>query len=383
MTRKPTTVHATRRTLRPAGRGLAGAAALAAIVLLCGGCGRPSEASRLAAARALEQARQSGANEAAPGIFAAAEEAFAEGLSSWKNEAWERADAAFVTSARRAALAERILSREQRETSERAMRLLTRARSGVQELEWLSTYLPPRSPVRSSIMKASVGVKEAATLFDQGDAPRSLSAARQASQEIASAYERFGRFLLGSTDPDRIARYRKWVEDTVSWSRKNRAEAIIVDKMRRTLTLVSGGRRVHTYRAELGINGTLVKIVSGDRATPEGRYKVVEKRGPQQTRWYKALLLNYPNDEDLKAFRRARKQGRVPRNAGPGSLIEIHGKGGRGGDWTDGCVALSNGDMDHLFGRVGVGTPVTIVGFEVDDRRRRRNGATTAFGAGG
>jgi len=229
-----------------------------------------------------------------------------------------------------------------------------------------------------------VGVREAGNLFDQGDVPRSLAAARQASEEITSAYERFGRFLLGSTDADRIARYRKWVDETVSWSRKNRAEAIIVDKMRRTLTLVSEGRRVHTYKAELGINGTLVKVVSGDRATPEGRYRVTEKRGPQQTRWYKALLLNYPNEEDLKRFRRARKQGRVPRNAGPGSLIEIHGKGGRGGDWTDGCVALSNGDMDHLFGRVGVGTPVTIVGFEVDDRRRRKNGsAETAFGAGG
>ncbi len=363
---------------------LAGVVALFGLAHLSGGCSAPPDQSRLEAERALEQARQRGAKAAAPEVFAAAEEAFAQGLSSWKSESWERADAAFETSARRASLAERILARERRETAERALRLLTRARSGVQELEWLSTYLPTRSPVRASIMKAAVGVKEAGTLFDQGDAPRSLSAARQASQEIASAYERFGRFLLGSTDPDRIARYRNWVDDTVSWSRKHRAEAIIVDKMRRTLTLVSGGRRIHTYRAELGINGTLVKVVSGDRATPEGRYKVIEKRGPQQTRWYKALLLNYPNEDDLKRFRRARKQGRVPRNAGPGSLIEIHGKGGRGGDWTDGCVALSNGDMDHLFGKVAVGTPVTIVGFEVDDRRRRKNGsAETAFGAGG
>lgn len=365
-------------------RRLAGVVALIAFAHLSGGCQEPPTRVRLAAERALEQARQSGAAGTAPEIFAAAEEAFAEGLSSWKNESWERADAAFSTSARRASLAERIHARERRETSERALRLLSRAQSGVQELEWLSNYLPPRSPVRASIMKASVGVKEAGTLFDQGDASRSLSAARQASQEITSAYERFNRFLLGSTDPDRIVRYRDWVDDTVSWSRKHRAEAIIVDKMRRTLTLVSGGRRIHTYRAELGINGTLVKVVSGDRATPEGRYKVIEKRGPQQTRWYKALLLNYPNDEDLKRFRRARKQGRVPRNAGPGSLIEIHGKGGRGGDWTDGCVALSNRDMDHLFGKVAVGTPVTIVGFEVDDRKRRKNASVeTAFGAGG
>jgi lipoprotein-anchoring transpeptidase ErfK/SrfK len=52
----------------------------------------------------------------------------------------------------------------------------------------------------------------------------------------------------------------------------------------------------------------------------------------------------------------------VPDGTGPGSLIEIHGHGGTGRDWTDGCVALSNEDMDQLFSRVRVGTPVTIVG---------------------
>jgi hypothetical protein len=43
-------------------------------------------------------------------------------------------------------------------------------------------------------------------------------------------------------------------------------------------------------------------------------------------------------------------------------LIEIHGEGGRGKDWTQGCVALTNSDIDDLFGRVAIGTPVTIVG---------------------
>jgi hypothetical protein len=261
MTRRPT-ITTTRRTLRPAGRGLAGAAALIALACLSTGCDERPDGSRRAAESALEQARQSGAAKAAPGIFAAAEESYAEGLSSWKNEEWERADAAFTASARRSSLAEAVLSREHRETSERALRLLTRARSGVSELEWLSSYLPPRSPVRASIKKAEVGVREAGTLFDLGETARSLTAARQAEREIASTYERFGRFLLGNTDPDRIARYRNWVDETITWSRKHRTEAIIVDKMRRTLTLVSGGRRVHTYRAELGINGTLVKVVS-------------------------------------------------------------------------------------------------------------------------
>jgi len=53
---------------------------------------------------------------------------------------------------------------------------------------------------------------------------------------------------------------------------------------------------------------------------------------------------------------------RIPRGASMGGLIEIHGNGGRGKDWTKGCVALRNSDMDDLFRRTSVGTPVTIVG---------------------
>ncbi|HSD26878.1 MAG TPA: L,D-transpeptidase, partial [Vicinamibacteria bacterium] len=47
--------------------------------------------------------------------------------------------------------------------------------------------------------------------------------------------------------------------------------------------------------------------------------------------------------------------------------IEIHGEGGRGQNWTEGCVALSNPDIDDLYGRVGVGTRVTIVGGDGSD----------------
>ena len=78
--------------------------------------------------------------------------------------------------------------------------------------------------------------------------------------------------------------------------------------------------------------------------------------------FYKALLLDYPNAEDRAEFNRARRSGDLPPSAGIGGLIEIHGEGGRGRDWTRGCAAVTNRDMDELFARVGVGTPVTIVG---------------------
>ena len=56
------------------------------------------------------------------------------------------------------------------------------------------------------------------------------------------------------------------------------------------------------------------------------------------------------------------RAGYLPRGMPLGGLIEIHGEGGRGKDWTNGCVALVNEEMDDLFSKVDVGTPVTIVG---------------------
>ena len=99
----------------------------------------------------------------------------------------------------------------------------------------------------------------------------------------------------------------------------------------------------------------------GDRATPEGRYRIVEKKDPGQSIYHRALLLDYPNAADRQHFAAAKRRGEIPRGSGIGGLIEIHGDGGRGQNWTDGCVALANGDMDDLFARVELGTRVTIV----------------------
>ena len=79
---------------------------------------------------------------------------------------------------------------------------------------------------------------------------------------------------------------------------------------------------------------------------------------------------------------------RLPASARIGGLIEIHGGGGRQRDWTDGCVAVTNPEMDDLFRRVSVGTPVTIVGSdtygpiaEFADRHRRDAGQPQALSA--
>jgi L,D-peptidoglycan transpeptidase YkuD (ErfK/YbiS/YcfS/YnhG family) len=154
--------------------------------------------------------------------------------------------------------------------------------------------------------------------------------------------------------------WRKWVENAIVGSRNNANYAIIIDKSAHKANLVKEGRIVHTYDCELGYNSARPKLFAGDGATPEGVYQICSvKRG--NSKFYKALLLNYPNETDKRRFTENKRKGVISRNANIGKLIEIHGDGGNGRDWTDGCVALSNDDIDRLTYVVNVGTPVVIV----------------------
>lgn len=102
------------------------------------------------------------------------------------------------------------------------------------------------------------------------------------------------------------------------------------------------------------------KLFAGDAATPEGKYKVVRARHTGSS-FYKALSLDYPNEHDRKRFEENKRRGIISHKARIGGNIEIHGEGGKNRDWTEGCVALTNADMDHIMKYVSVGTPVTIV----------------------
>jgi murein L,D-transpeptidase YafK len=150
------------------------------------------------------------------------------------------------------------------------------------------------------------------------------------------------------------------VAETAAWSRSTGDPAIVVLKENHRVDVYDGGHVVRSYAADMGYRSVNDKRSSGDAATPEGRYRITAKKS--YSNYYKALALNYPNDEDRTQFAALRRSGRIPEGAQLGGLIEIHGEGGRGKDWTKGCVALANRDMDDLFQRAGVGTPVTIVG---------------------
>lgn len=163
-------------------------------------------------------------------------------------------------------------------------------------------------------------------------------------------------------DPALLRIWQEWVDEAVAESLRSGKPVVIVDKLGRRSLLVTAGKVVDRYAVEMGGNALADKLYEGDEATPEGLYKITEKRGRGQTSFYRALMLDYPTEEDRREHAEARRQGLVPRGRGPGGLIEIHGMGGRGFDWTLGCVAITNDEMDRLFAAVSVGTKVVIVG---------------------
>jgi murein L,D-transpeptidase YafK len=135
---------------------------------------------------------------------------------------------------------------------------------------------------------------------------------------------------------------------------------IVVVKSTRTMTLESDGQPIKTYKVALGGQPIGAKRQQGDHKTPEGDYFIDAKIPHSQ--FYMALHLSYPSAEDRA---RARKQG-----VSPGGDVEIHGLGKKYGwigarhrlsDWTDGCIAVTNEEIEDIFRIVPVGTRVEIM----------------------
>ena len=225
-------------------------------------------------------------------------------------------------------------------------------------LRELSTQMNEGRLSRRPLMRAEIDLKEAAKNLSSSRLDEARSALQRAENDLARAAASLNSTLGRYADPAQVALWQKWVEETIVQSKRSKGLAIIVIKLDRQLILYRGGRPVKRYTVGLGRNGLSDKVMGGDHATPEGRYKVTVKN--PNSAFHKALLINYPNDEDRRNFEKLRKQGRVSSGARIGNLVEIHG-GGRE-IVTLGCVSLDNPQMDELYGLVSVGTPVTIVG---------------------
>ncbi len=219
-----------------------------------------------------------------------------------------------------------------------------------------------RAVLGARSVEAELLVRQARSFLENGQYDRSLEAAAQASKSLVDQVAALNSALGRYADAERINIWRRMVRQTIEWSRTHRAPAIVVSKADRILILYKNGRKVLSYPVRLGYNGMLEKRFQGDGATPEGRYRIVKKRGEGQTQFYRALQLDYPNADDRRRFRSARRAGDLPTEKGIGGLIEIHGIDNPFMNQTLGCIMLENPQMEALYNRVETGTPVTIVG---------------------
>ena len=328
-------------------------------------------ASEAAAKQALERARTSESSRWAPAAMEGAEQVYRDAVTATSRQAakwWLVRDFRDARDAFRSAEVRSLHATAEARRNRDAARLsaerqIELAEKGVADAEKLAAALPLQSRERRALHDARSAFDEArayaaAGRYDQSAdrAADSIAASERLAERVYHGYVRH------YDDPEQIQQWREDIAWTAAWSRAHRSEAILVNKERRTLTLYDGGVPVATYNVDLGRNATSNKYRAGDWATPEGRYRITQKKGVGQSTYHMALLLDYPNAEDRRRIERAKRQGRVPRHASLGNLIEIHGEGGRGTNWTKGCVALSNRDMEKLYRRVTNGTPVTIVG---------------------
>ena len=219
---------------------------------------------------------------------------------------------------------------------------------------------PLSSEMRKNISRGEMLLTEAEIALEKGDYVQAGEKINQSEELLIPAYNYADANLRSYFRS--FPEWKKLVDTTIAESRVNQDYSIIVDKFSRKVFVYLNGEVQNEYSAELGRNWVGDKRIRGDKATPEGRYKITKKFESDSTTYYKALLLNYPNDEDTAVFEAAIEKGALPRSAKIGGMIEIHGNGGKGSDWTAGCIAITDREMDSLFKIVKIGTPVTIVG---------------------
>jgi lipoprotein-anchoring transpeptidase ErfK/SrfK len=322
------------------------------------------------AAHALRQARDSSAHLWAPEALTLAEETYRRGMAELRRQenrpAPFRALEAVMDTLALARERARQAAREGRERMEasraEAGEALAEAAELLEMLDEVEAGGALPRDVRGALLAARMGFVEASTLLDAGDYRLARDRARDVRDRTRGVLDVVGEALMRFSDEDRVRTWRGWIEETVAWSQRNQAVAIVVVKERHVLDVYRSGRRILSFSADMGSNNLAQKSRQGDRATPEGRFRIRQLKEGPHTRYYRAFLLDYPTPEDLRRIQAAKEAGIIPAGAGPGALIEIHGDGGRGEDWTNGCVAVTNAQMDELFSLVRVGTPVTIVG---------------------
>ncbi|MCE9684874.1 MULTISPECIES: L,D-transpeptidase family protein [Shewanella] len=138
-----------------------------------------------------------------------------------------------------------------------------------------------------------------------------------------------------------------------------KVDLVVVTKSENSLVLLRNGEIVKKYHIAMGDTPAGHKLKEGDQRTPQGRYLLDYKKS--DSAFYKSIHISYPNEEDKL---RAQALG-----LSPGGMIMIHGQNPRSSlpaeeaqryNWTNGCIAVTNKEMDEIWQAIDAGTPIEI-----------------------
>lgn len=317
---------------------------------------------------ALSQARQAEAGRYLPGVLKIAEKQWEQARSAWQQETRKWVFSRDYSTARKLAEISRDVSRHAALSAvavKDSLRWMAAAqvaivKQKIAEFRSQFTDIPIANGDRQKFVAGELLMMESELAFQRHDFVLAAARIQAAASYVGGANDKVISLLKSCLA--KIPKWHRMAAETIAWSKEHDEPVIIVDKMGYRCQIYDDGELKAEFPIELGPNWLGHKRKKGDGATPEGQYRVIKKKDIKKSIYYKALEIDYPNDRDLQLFREARNRGEIPSSAHIGGSIEIHGEGGKGVNWTSGCVALTNKNMDKVFDLAKVGTPVTIVG---------------------
>lgn len=316
----------------------------------------------------LAKAREANADLYAPQTYQRAIDHYDSAMAWWGREnkrfvlfrSYTRVDSLAIVSSQFSLEAVEQAERTSRDVSRKTGASIELLQKRLKRIKYLYASLPLGKGFRSDYSQAKLMLEESRIAVNKGELYKAADITGRALKTLEHAEVYAETYMKEYFEG--YSEWKKLYEKAIAASARNNSTLIVVDKLAHSLRLYQDGKLKTSYVAEFGPNWLGDKNHQGDQATPEGSYLVTKKLGHNQSRYYKALLLNYPNSDDRERYRSKVKRGQIPSHVDIGGLIEIHGHGGQGFNWTNGCVAVTNKEMDVIFRHASLNTPVLILG---------------------
>ncbi|MBL7977952.1 MAG: L,D-transpeptidase [Bacteroidetes Order II. Incertae sedis bacterium] len=176
-----------------------------------------------------------------------------------------------------------------------------------------------------------------------------------------------------TSDPDGLVAFAWEEENRLPIDKPLGNPRLEVNKQKRILYIYDGDKLIRRYKVSLGRSPELPKRQFKDGLTPEGQYLITSKS--TKSKYHKNLAIGYPNlldakwglenglitQKEFQRIKMALEIGETPTATTKlGGSIFIHGEGRTNGDWTEGCIALKNEEVDELFSIIPLGTPIQL-----------------------